>query len=176
MTKKCLNIACGDNKWEGFINIDMNPELKPDLVCDIRTESLPYEDGTVDDIWFCHAIEHIEKRAHPNVVSEFARVLKKEGSLYMSWPDFNEVVSNWQNNYLGKREFWENCVYGRQQSIGDYHVCIVTDNYIQELLMAAGFTDLDVKEEPDASFYHMIKAIKTLEPAFRDSELVQQRA
>ena len=31
-----LNYGCGNMKLEGFINIDIEPSVKPDITCDIR--------------------------------------------------------------------------------------------------------------------------------------------
>ena len=31
-----LNICCGLNKKDGFINIDINKKVRPDVVCDVN--------------------------------------------------------------------------------------------------------------------------------------------
>ena len=58
-----LNLGSGSNKIDGFINIDLNPDNKPDLVANIL-EPLPYNDGSIDEIVLFHTIEHIQKRLH----------------------------------------------------------------------------------------------------------------
>ena len=51
-----INLGCGNEKWKGFINIDCDPNMKPDLVLDIRHEKFPYEKETIEEIWMCHTI------------------------------------------------------------------------------------------------------------------------
>ena len=40
-----LNIGCGKNKLKGFINLDISPNVAPDIVRDIE-RGLPFGDNT----------------------------------------------------------------------------------------------------------------------------------
>ena len=51
---------------------------------DFETETLPFSDQQFDGIFFCHVLEHLANRM--NVLSEFARVLKPGGIIYIEGP------------------------------------------------------------------------------------------
>lgn len=51
---------------------------------DFETETLPFCDQQFDGIFFCHVLEHLHNRM--NVLTEFARVLKPGGTIYIEGP------------------------------------------------------------------------------------------
>lgn len=136
-----LNIGSGENKLEGYINIDFDVRFKPDLVLDIR-EGLPYKDNEVDEIISTHLIEHIEYPLWLPMFREFQRVLKPEGKLLLEYPEFEIVTRYFLTNHLGKRDFWRAVIYGGQAVKGDYHVTPVVTSLLIQKLALWGFKDL----------------------------------
>jgi hypothetical protein len=55
-----LNIGCGYNKHEGWINVDSDPECQPDLCFDLTKPGWPIEDSTVEEVMAEHILEHLE--------------------------------------------------------------------------------------------------------------------
>jgi predicted SAM-dependent methyltransferase len=53
-----INLGCGNQKEEGFVNLDMDPSVNPDIVYDIQ-DILPFDDGTVSEVRAYHIFEHI---------------------------------------------------------------------------------------------------------------------
>lgn len=138
-----LNIGCGSNKLEGYVNIDCEYSTKPDLLLDILKDKLPYDDSTVDEIVLFHTIEHIQKRYHNGILKELHRVLKPGNfQLYITFPEFTNCYYNWKTNYGGQKEFWEATIYGRQLFQSDYHVCIMDTNEFKEVLTRNGFINI----------------------------------
>lgn len=84
---KRLNLSCGNDIRKGYINIDLYNQ-KADLSCDVR--KLPYKDGTIDEIFASHIIEHFNYYEAKEVLKEWKRVLKKGGKLIIETPDFLE--------------------------------------------------------------------------------------
>ncbi len=119
-----INLGCGDQKWEDFINVDKDEAMKPDLVMDIALTKYPWVDASVDEIWLCHTIEHISKQYWDHIFGEINRVLKVDGKFYLSYPEFTACYTNWFNNYQGRKEFWEATIFGRQNTPDDFHVVI----------------------------------------------------
>ena len=67
-----LHLGCGSRHLEGFINVDINSEAA-DIHFDIR--SLPFKDGSVDEIYACHVLEHFGRNEFKAVLNEWVRVL-----------------------------------------------------------------------------------------------------
>lgn len=142
-----LNIGCGSNKIEGFINIDTEESCKPDLLHNIMEAPLPYEKGSVDKIVFFHCIEHVRKCYHRGILLEFHRVLKVDGILLISYPNFWECAQRWHENTGAQRRFWEATLYGRQLYETDYHICAMSPDELGETLYQSGFKN--VKHTPE---------------------------
>jgi len=73
-----LNLGCGFNQIDGFINIDSREEVGPDLVCDI-CQGLPYDDNSVSEVRAFDFLEHISIGKTVFVIEEIWRVLKEGG-------------------------------------------------------------------------------------------------
>lgn len=80
-----LNIGCGANLKEGWINIDLSPEA--DLQLDVR-EPLPFPDGSATLIYSEHFLEHLEYPDEAiNFLRESFRVLSAGGLFSVGVPD-----------------------------------------------------------------------------------------
>lgn len=160
MNLKKYNFGCGSAKLTGFINIDINEKLKPDLVLDFLKFPYPIEDSSASHIYFLHTIEHIPKIEHPFILLEFHRILSDEGKLLIAYPEFEKVAKNYISNHKGGRLFWEATIYGRQTSDFDYHVCAMyTPEFIQ-LLNEMGFEIIFQRPEKTQEFNTVILAKK----------------
>lgn len=56
-----LNLGCGVGRRDGYVNIDINPDCKPDALMDIPRESLwrRFGENSVDEIYTSHTLEHL---------------------------------------------------------------------------------------------------------------------
>ncbi len=142
-----LNLGCGSNKIKGCVNVDIEESCKPDIITDFRTY-IPFSDNSVDRIYFFHVVEHIEKSVHPRMFMEFHRILKSDGFLFVSYPEFTKIAQNYIENKRGKREFWEATIYGRQLYKSDYHVSLMDTQFFKVFLEQHGFVNVESKPEP----------------------------
>lgn len=163
-----LNLGCGLNKLEGYVNIDIDPEVKPDQVVDFR-KGLPFDPETVDQIVMFHTIEHIEKIHWRNIFHLVHKVLKLDGVFYVTFPEFEEVAKRWIENHKGQRDFWEATIYGRQLSDSDYHVALCSRNSIASQLKLIGFEIEYCGPEPVEEFNSLIRAKKIPGISYEDT-------
>lgn len=154
-----LNLGCGSNKICTAINIDINQDLKPDMVADFKSK-LPFPDESAEEVYLFHTIEHIEKIHHVKVLCEIHRVLKPDGLVIISYPEFIRCAQNYIDNYHGKRDFWEATIYGRQLYKSDYHVALMNSEEFRELLEHVGFYNIKFKADPDGPHYTVAYALK----------------
>ena len=153
-----LNLGCGNAKIEGFVNIDSNSDVKPDLQHNI-VHKFPYEDESIEEIWMIHVIEHIQKKYHMAIFKEVNRLLQLKGILVLAYPEFARCATNYLHNVKGKRDFWEMTIYGRQQTPSDFHVSIIDTPILTPLLVSLGFSVTTMPQE-DADFYTVMKCVK----------------
>lgn len=163
-----LNLACGENRITGCINVDKftTCDLKADIV------DLPFGPNSVDTIYLFHAIEHFEERKQIEVLTKIWNTLKPNGRFVCSYPEFTKIAQNYINNYKGAREFWKWTIYGRQSNPGDYHVSLMDTKFFLPLLQQLGFVDFQVLEEKEEKYNTVIKCRKgpmppTIEQLYR---------
>lgn len=102
--KTKLNIGCGTDYKEGWVNIDNNSDkniTQLDLNWDLRNP-LPFDDNSVDFIFNEHFIEHLSVEESRKSLSDFMRVLKPGGVMRIAMPDMVDVIDlyrdkNWRN-------------------------------------------------------------------------------
>lgn len=81
-----LNVGCGWNTPDGFINLDYEWHTRVDLVWDLA-KPLPFADNSMDGIYTEHCLEHVTHQVARFALSEFRRVLKPSASLRVIVPD-----------------------------------------------------------------------------------------
>jgi hypothetical protein len=87
-----LNIGSDVGQIAGFVNIDFNPEVKPDICTDAKDLSM-IETGTVDEILASHILEHLTYDDGLIALKEWLRVLKPMGMLTVATPDVTQVYA-----------------------------------------------------------------------------------
>lgn len=73
-----LNLGCGYKKIKGFVNIDIRPEVNPDMLCDL-SEGIPFESDSVETVVAFDFLEHIEMGKTVEMMTEIWRVLRDKG-------------------------------------------------------------------------------------------------
>lgn len=84
-----LNLGCGEDKKEGFTNVDWNKDVNPDIVMDISKKENynRFKDSSVEMIVCSHILEHLSNPFE--IIKECHRILKEGGLLYIAVPHFS---------------------------------------------------------------------------------------
>ena len=155
-----LNFGSGENKLEGFINVDCEEKCNPDLLCDIRKTTLPIKPETCNEVWAIHSIEHVEEVYWSHLFSEFYRVLIQSGRLVLAYPEFEICAKYYIENHRGIKDFWKATLYGRQLHPGDYHVTPVRTVDLVQFLIRNGFHEFKFGPEPRNEYYTIMECRK----------------
>lgn len=105
-----LNVGAGKTTIRNFESLDFySPHYYPSrkifdktrVAFDMRSDPIPKQDQSVDNIYASHVIEHIEISYVRNFFLESHRVLKEGGVLRIAVPDaeFMWEVSQFENNF-----------------------------------------------------------------------------
>src|SRR3989338_8456713 len=92
MVTKRLNLGCGENIKEGWVNLDSAALPGVDVVHDIEKIPFPFKDGEFDEILCRDVLEHVE---YIPVLRELYRILKPGGVLRVQVPHFTS-----RNNFV----------------------------------------------------------------------------
>jgi SAM-dependent methyltransferase len=74
-----INIGSGNTRVDGFLNIDSDPLCEPDYVINLETDTLPFDDNTIDEVRAHSILEHIGPGFF-HLIKELYRVCK-DGAL-----------------------------------------------------------------------------------------------
>lgn len=85
-----LNIGSGYKRYDGFVNVDDDPLVKPDYIVNLEEGKLPFDDNSVDEIKAHHILEHIQNFIP--LMQEFYRVCKHGAVLDIVAPHHNHEV------------------------------------------------------------------------------------
>ena len=132
-----LLIGCKDTGLPGFKTVDIDPALKPDYCCDAGNLHV-FSDKSADVLLCSNILEHFPLTRTDKVLKEWHRVLKPNGKLYVSVPDFEFCARNYVQN--GLTTWLRYHMYGDQKTPFSFHYNIFDWPYLSASLFEAGFS------------------------------------
>src|SRR5262245_36586564 len=86
-----LQIGCGANLLQGWLNADFEPAAEGVIFVDAR-QRLPFVDATFDYVFSEHMLEHIDYLDGRVMLAECCRVLRPGGRLRIATPDLRFLI------------------------------------------------------------------------------------
>lgn len=100
-----LNVGCGPHYAPGWINLDVHrgDGVEPDdLITPFRREFsngvgrwLPFDDGTIDQVYLGHVLEHVPWDDVVALLQSVKRVLSEDGTVCVVGPDTRRALELW---------------------------------------------------------------------------------
>lgn len=149
-----LNIGCGFDKRDGWINIDFQEMHDPDMVAD-AADLNQLEDNTASYVLAQDILEHLERSRVPTALREWNRVLQSGGRLELRVPDIFGLID------LMRKDAWNTAeghnrllgsLFGTQAYKGDYHLSGFTELYLTAELENAGFRVVELRQRDEWLF------------------------
>ena len=104
-----IDLGCGEAKREGFIGLDNQMAPGVDYVLDLTKDRFPFDDGSVDQVFSSHFLEHIAAPNH--VFQEISRVCK-DGAKIEFWTPYafsNEAFLYGHETFLTEEPWMHFC-------------------------------------------------------------------
>ena len=91
-----LNLGCGKNYIDGWVNVDLYDNSKCDVVHDLEEFPWPWENDSVSEILIKHTLEHLgaDWKVYIKILQEMYRVCEDEAEILVMVP------SPWHRNYI----------------------------------------------------------------------------
>lgn len=131
-----LNIGCGYNRLEGYLNLDSNPASAADRL--MPAYDLGLESCSATEIKALQLVEHLGFFKARFFLSECWRVLKPGGTLTLETPHIEKTFEIFLAGDRGVKEAALGWVYG-SETPGMNHLYCFPKELLEELLAGAGF-------------------------------------
>jgi len=112
-----VNLGCGGNKLDGWINYDSEVDI---------SKPLPFENDSIDMILMEHCWEHIDPHSAVRCLDECRRVLKTGGVLRLCVPVLDELEGE----------------HARDIIFGNGHQAAYSRTLVRSLLRIVGFKEI----------------------------------
>lgn len=84
MSDAKLNLGCGEDYRDGWVNVDVVPECDPDLVVNLSSFPWPFAAASFDRILAGHVFEHLPSIG--DALAECGRILRPGGTVDIRLP------------------------------------------------------------------------------------------
>jgi len=141
---KKLNLGCGRDYRPGWVNLDINPDFKVDVLHDLR-RPLPFKKGEFSLILAADILEHFTKEEGAALLKECWRILKPGGILKIRIPNIEAIIDQFDDD----PEVLIHFLYGDTSRIGEFgaHKFGYTRKTLAETLKKLDFEILKMETE-----------------------------
>ena len=94
-----LHVGCGGKNLPGYKHMDVRAvDDHIDYVGKADDLSM-FEDNSIEEIYACHILEHIERHNVDKTLKEWCRVILPGGILRVAVPNFEEIMNYYIENH-----------------------------------------------------------------------------
>ena len=137
-----LNLGCGWDKRDGYLNVDLHAFHQPDLVADVRNLSMLLS-GHFEELVAQDILEHLKRDEIAPALAEWNRLLAPRGRIHLRTIDL-VALGRWlaESDDPDRHRQVVHLIYGTQAYDGDYHLSGFTDVLLRDYLDRAGFGEI----------------------------------
>lgn len=142
-----LNLGCGLDVRDGFVNVDLNAFHRPDIVSDVCR--LPIADGLFDELLAQDVLEHLPRARCETALKEWNRIARRGAHLTLRVPGLAQLLDSLSNSGdPAQHDTVVQSLYGTQGYTGDFHLNGFTEAILHRDLDEAGFSlkGIDVQD------------------------------
>lgn len=140
-----LNIGCGHKPIADRLNVDKRGLPGVDIVADAT--DLPFEPGTVSEIYAAHLVEHFTLSALKNTVFPYwFDLLGTNGVLKIIVPDMPSMIAQFVQGDMTFSDLAE-VTFGKQDYDDDFHYAMFSPGALRSALISSGFSYVNIVDE-----------------------------
>lgn len=155
--KLIADIGCGESSpyfKEGVpVRMDIRPEVKPDIVCDVR--NIPEPEQKYDIVYSSHTLEHFGFNGSVGLLKEWTRILKVGGELRLYLPNLEWACQEVVKNGGEIPQYAMYVFYGQQDYPKNFHAAGFTPKTLKNLLESIGCLK-NIKIQVDATGQNLL--------------------
>lgn len=159
-----LNLGSGHVPLKDFLNVDMRDVPGVDIISQV--DDLPFGEGTVQEIFSAHVLEHFpQEELRRKLLPYWSSLLRDDGLFRAITPDAEAMISHLSAGTYSFEDFRE-VFFGGQEYEGDFHFNMFTPESLSSLLTEAGFRDIAIMDRGRKNgkcFEFEIKAVRGLD-------------
>lgn len=139
-----INIGCGYDKKDDYINVDINADCHPDILISNNDDSEILRNH-YELVYARDVLEHIYREKTLETLLNWSDYLKIGGEVELQTSDIVGIIdliktdTSWNNHYG-----MTICMFGNQTIDGDFHYTGFTHKTLQVFMIAAGFEIIDM--------------------------------
>jgi len=141
-----VNIGCGTDYREGWINTDIRPLPKLEIIMDLEG-GIPIRTNTATHIELKDILEHCTYHKAEQILNEVTRIAKRGATIYIQCPDMEviarKVILNPQNTWR-ELSYW---TYGAQDYPENLHKTGFRQRDLLDLMLKRGFRPIYLKND-----------------------------
>jgi SAM-dependent methyltransferase len=157
-----VNLGCGFDRREGYINVDLHAMHEPDVIADVRHLDL-FATGYYDEVVAQDVLEHLPRADAQPALEEWSRILRPGGRLVLRLPNLIGLLGLFlERTSLDEHREFVHLLFGTQAYDGDWHCNGYTELLLRHALHDAGF-DVASIEDRDGWLFDVV-AVRTDDP------------
>lgn len=161
MNELKLNVGAGSTKIDGYTPVDIRDG--------VEARDLPYEDGSVDEIYASHVLEHLSWKGVGEALNHWYKKLKPGGKVKIAVPDFKTIADSVNDENF---RYMLAAAMGGQTHEHDFHKSAFTERSLRWWMNHCGFGSIK-RFEPFADDTSRVAVSLCLEGTKRHWEKIE---
>jgi hypothetical protein len=139
MIPRKINIGCGFDKRQDYLNIDSDPLCDPDILI-VNNDLSRLPQAYFDEALALDVLEHIPRTFTASALFDWGLLLRPGGRLFVETSFIYGIIDVMRrSDSFETAHNWGRCLFGNQVHAGDFHFNGFTHKTLRTYLRAAGF-------------------------------------
>jgi predicted SAM-dependent methyltransferase len=155
-----VNVGCGNEPFQHWINLDLSPETRADVIWDV-TNGLPFPNDSCAFIYSEHFLEHMSVQDGVRFLVECRRSLQPGGVVRIGMPCLQEIARQYYEDTWAQQSWLQKYGYSWIKTRAEYinigfrdwgHQWLYDFEELERRLREAGFNRIERAEWGESKY------------------------